>query len=434
MVQQDNQVEIIQNSIEVLKTGPEILQANQIRKNKAVQIGNNILSDIIESGMDATLDERANNYLANVNAANKAMKENRAGVTQIMDNLKKMYTEVENELDPKKEGTIPFKIQAERDRYAKKVAAEKAEKKRLADLAEAKAVEAINLKADAEKKLFNQFNSYLRDRKIKLQNGFNGITLDTFDEMSEGLRKYAPSLKMEVLMGFNLDVFGSHHNSNEVSVFITELIEAKFNEYADNYMSELSVLRDELISQLTSKKNELDAEKKRQEEAAEIERQQKLAKSKADKEAAEKRAKELELEKQKAEEEKKQRELEEQQKIDAQAAEAKAAEETKIDINKQGEETMAMFEKEAAIAETATAGEVRQGYEIEVLHPVGYTQIFALWFEQEGKNLPIDKIGNTKLDQMKSFCEKIAHKNGTKIESKFLKYEESFKAVNRKTK
>ncbi|MBK7883038.1 MAG: hypothetical protein IPJ81_03900 [Chitinophagaceae bacterium] len=62
------------------------------------------------------------------------------------------------------------------------------------------------------------------------------------------------------------------------------------------------------------------------------------------------------------------------------------------------------------------------------------SEIFAMWFEKEGKNLPIDKIGNTKLDQMKAWAEKHAFKTGTKIESKFIKYEESFKAVNRKAK
>ena len=91
-----------------------------------------------------------------------------------------------------------------------------------------------------------------------------------------------------------------------------------------------------------------------------------------------------------------------------------------------------MFETEAATADIQVA-EARQGYDIIVVHQAGWVQIFQLWFEQEGKNLPIDKIGNTKLDQMKSWAEKQAHKTGTKIESKFLKYEETFKAVNRKS-
>jgi hypothetical protein len=92
-----------------------------------------------------------------------------------------------------------------------------------------------------------------------------------------------------------------------------------------------------------------------------------------------------------------------------------------------------MFEQEAAVADVS-APEARQGYEIIVLHQAGYVQIFQMWFENEGKNLPLDKMGGTKLEQMKAWAEKHAHKTGTKIEGKFLKYEESFKAVNRKAK
>lgn len=431
---QDNQVAIIHNSIEVLKTGPEILQANQIKKNKAIQVGTNILGLIIEKGMDAELDKRANNYLANVNTANKSMKESRAGVTQIMDQLKKMYTEVENELDPKKEGTIPNQIQAERDRYAKKCAAEAEERRREAERVAAKATEAINIKAEAEKRIFNKYNDYLRDRKMKLQHGFNEMTLENFEEMSQKLSDYHPALKEEVISSFQLGLYGSYHTADEIKAFTEDIIKAKYREYAANYVAELTLLRDELVSQLASKKNELDEEKARKEEAEKIAKQQAEAKTKAAKEAAEKRAAELKAAEEKAAEEKRLREQEEQRKIDAEAAAAKNQEETKIDIAKQGEETMAMFEKEASIAEQAAAPEAGQGYEIMVLHPVGYTQIFALWFEHEGKNLPIDKIGNIKLDQMKAWAEKFAHKQGTKIESKFIQYHESFKAVNRKSK
>jgi hypothetical protein len=132
--------------------------------------------------------------------------------------------------------------------------------------------------------------------------------------------------------------------------------------------------------------------------------------------------------------ERKKREEEEAARLAQEAAEAQRKAEEQAMIKKQGEETMVLFEKEAAIAETVQAPEARQGYEITVLHPVGYTQIFALWFEKVGKDLPVDKLGNTKLDQMKTWAEKEAHKSGTKIDSKFLQYKETFKAVNRKSK
>ena len=129
-----------------------------------------------------------------------------------------------------------------------------------------------------------------------------------------------------------------------------------------------------------------------------------------------------------------QREAADAAKIAADNAENKRLADLDAEVKKQGEQTMVMFEQEAAVAELGSTSAVRQGVEITVLHPVGYTQIFALWFEGEGKNLPIDKLGNTKLDQMKAWCEKKAMKDNTRIESKFLDYQDSFKAINKKAK
>ncbi|MBK7883036.1 MAG: hypothetical protein IPJ81_03890 [Chitinophagaceae bacterium] len=102
MQAENNQVAVIQNSIEVLKTGPEILQASQIKKDKAIQVGTNILTAIQQEGMNPELDERCMNYLTNVSTATKTMKENRAAVTQIMDQLKKCTQKLKMNLILKK--------------------------------------------------------------------------------------------------------------------------------------------------------------------------------------------------------------------------------------------------------------------------------------------------------------------------------------------
>ncbi|MBK7885523.1 MAG: hypothetical protein IPJ81_18290 [Chitinophagaceae bacterium] len=107
MQTENNQIAIIENSIEVLKTGPEILQASQIRKDKAIQVGTNILSAIEEEGMSNELDERCMKYLTNVTDATKTMKENRAAVTQIMDQLKKCIRKLKTNLILK--SPVPFR-------------------------------------------------------------------------------------------------------------------------------------------------------------------------------------------------------------------------------------------------------------------------------------------------------------------------------------
>lgn len=430
---QDNQVAVIENSIEVLKAGPQILVSNQQRKDKALSVGRNILDMIQENGMNPELDERSKNYLININTASKQMKEERLAVTQIMDQLKKMYTEVENELDPKKAGTIPAQVQSHRDAYAKQVAEEADRKRREAEKAAAEAKERIEVKSKLEIKLAEYFNTYLLDKKQKFNNKFNSLVLDSFADDAAAIRGYEPKYSVDHFNEF-APMLPSSLSQDMIHELAAEVKDGKYENYADTYKSEMLALKQEIVDKLPSKYAELQEQRRLEIEKRDAERAAAAAKNEADRKAAEERQRLAQEAEKKAAEERKRREDEENARIAEEAAVAQKKAEEDALIKKQGEETMVMFEKEAAIAETAPAPEVRQGFEITVLHPVGFTQIFAIWFEKVGKDLPVDKIGGTKLEQMKAWAEKEAHKNGTKIDSKFLKYDETFKAVNRKSK
>jgi hypothetical protein len=253
---------------------------------------------------------------------------------------------------------------------------------------------------------------------------------------------------------YQFNQYVKSHSKEEAAQIADEAAMELNIEFSSNYLAEMNLLKEELIDKLSSKKSELVEQKRLADEAAaeaerfriaEQKRQEEISKAnKAERERLEKEAAieqkkeadrqaELKRQQDEIEAERTRREKEESIKLEQEAQNSQNLAEQKIDIKKQGEQTMVMFEQEATLAETNTP-ESRQGYEITVLHPVGYTQIFAAWFEKEGKSLPVDKIGNTKLDQMKAFCEKAAQKDGFFIESKFLKYEQSFKAVNKKTK
>ncbi|MDE3249424.1 MAG: hypothetical protein KGO82_12235, partial [Bacteroidota bacterium] len=446
---QNNEVAIIQNSLEVLKTGPEILLRSRERKEKALTVGRNILAAIQENGMNAELDERAKNYLVKSRDALAEMKDQRAGVTQIMDQLKKMYTEVENDLDAKKAGTIPSQIQGHRDAYAKQQAEEAERKRREAEREAAKKKEAIEIWAYCEKWFANKLLTLLSEKKNRIVNVFNAITLETFAEKQAGLEKLQVHIlnsdlekQVGILLTFPVT---PHHNADEVHAIRDQVLaEYDFNDFAINtWQKELTELRTELLDKLPSKKRELEEAarlKREAEEAAERarieeeQRQKKIAEAnaaekkrlEAEAEAARKKNEEqqAELRRQQEEAERQRKEREEQERKQMEAEDARKREEAaqQADLKAQGEQTMTLFEKEAAIAEVE-APEARQGFDIQVLHAVGYTQLFAIWFEKVGKDLPLDKLGNTKLDQMKTWAEKIAHKENFKIDSKFLKYE-----------
>lgn len=451
----DNQIAIIEKSSEVLKTGGSILIKNRERSAKAIEVGRSILKAIQEQGMTPALDERANNYLANVTKAIKEMKEGRAEVTQIMDALKKMFTEVENEMDCKKEGTVSSQIQKARDQYARDCAEAEKRKREEAEKVAAKQKEAIEIKNDFQIQLYNHFNTYVLNQKTKFTAKFNSLVLDGFADEAAAIRQYVPKYSEAHFASFA--PFAPSwflHTNDEIKAFTEEIKQGKFEEFSELYSTEMLSLKQDIVDKLPSKRAELLEQKRIADEAEaarvkaqkeEAERQAAMAKANAAqkakleeesriaREAEAKRQAELKLQQEAAAKAQQEREQAEAARLQAEAAEAKHKAEQEAEIKKQGDLTMNLFEQEAAMSDTAPTPEARQGYDIEVTHQAGYVQIFQFWFENQGKNETIDKLEKTSLGQMKSFVEKHAHKQGRpNIESKFLIFNPSYKAVNRK--
>ena len=441
---EDLQVAVINKSLEVFKTAPGILNTNRDRTQKAMVIGSRIINDweaawAIEDQETmlvalASVDERSNKFLVNCSTALKQEMELRAPITQLMDSFKSMFTEAEKELDRTKDGGVPKKVQNNRNAYAKKLDEIKEAKRKAAQLIEDKGKEIVELTAEAEKRLFSKYNEYLLNVKKKLQGAFDGLTLANWDEIVPSIKGYVPALKKDAVEKFEFNLYGRYHTQEEVTEMISKLIADKIPEFSANYMAELSLLRDELIDKLASKNAELLEEKKLADEAEQLRLKQQQEQNEAKKEALKKQQEKLAEEQKKLEDDKKIREEKAQQQITAEAAEAESKNTEKVEIKAQGESTMLMFNKEAVIADTTTGPEIRKSWKITVLHQVGYTQIFTLWFEKIGKDLPVDKLGATKLDSMKTWCEKEAKDKGTFIEGKFLRYDEDFTTIARKEK
>jgi hypothetical protein len=463
----DNQVAVINNSIDLFRTAPEVLKANQLRTSKAKGIGEAILQQWADafaiSEEDARMaalaevDTRSNKYLINCNVALEEEKAARASITQMMDAFKKMFTEAEAELDKTKPGTVAQKIQNSRNLYAAEDNKLRERKRQEAARTAAKAKELIEIRTTFEKSYAAAFNNFLLSKKTKLQQMFNSLKLEKFADDAAQIRLVKPQFTHNHFDSLVSDPvrWPQYHTTDEVIAIGLEVKAPLFEGYAATYQSEMNATKEDIVAKIPSKHEELKeqkrladeaaaeqerqriAEQRRQEEIAKVnaaEKDRLIEKARIEREQEQARLAKIKEEQEQAAAEQKRREEEEQARLAREAEEARKKAELEAEVKKQGEQTMVLFEQEAAIAGTAPAPETRKGYDIVVTHPVGYTQIFALWFENEGKNQPIDKIGNTKLDQMKAWAEKYALKTGTKIESKFLYYEESIKAVNRKAK
>jgi multidrug efflux pump subunit AcrA (membrane-fusion protein) len=408
-----NEIIKVDGLTETLQSLPAQLESHKLRVSKAEAVASKLLTELEEAGGEVTedLDLRANNFLANCNKARKELSEARKPFTQVMDQVKKVFTAEENKLDPAA-GGFAGEIQKMRDTRAKqlyeKQQQEKAEAERKAAL--------IRVKAEAEAKMSTHirtvFSNLITTRKSQMQNSFDAITLETFEKKSAGLKSMSTAFKDEDVEKVLGDVKATLTmmplgltNTDQLEILKKVIAEFDVMLWKSEFAKEIEIKKMALIDQLNTKRETLEQLAKADDEMkARI----------ADREAYEKKKQE---EEQAAEQAAALKKLEQE------------AEQKKSQVI--GE---SMFEQAVAATPTEAMPETRASVEIVVVHHVGWTELFQLWFTMAGATMPLDKMGAVKLDGIKAFAEALAKDGGTRIDSPNLRYETKVKAVNRKTK
>jgi len=387
---------------EVIVSGSEILQTSSVRVDKALTVGENIIQTIKEQGMSAELDERCNKYLVNCRTAKNDIEVQRKPITAFFDQIRKQFTETEAKLDPKKSDTIPAKIQAHRDSYVKLLREEEAKKQALAQAKLDKDNEIINIKSSLETQLSEYVQNHILERKQKLQNSFNNITLENYVEKSKALKVLVVGYDRAHFNSFSPNYQRKHTTQDETTVILNEFMNSKdFNLISAVVVGDLQKFKSELIEKLPSLKTSLEEMAKAGEEE-----KKRLADEKAKREA----------------------DAEAKMKADAEAEKERAAKEA--EVSKVAEQTNAMMDN--MVLTESVAPETRDGFQITLLNKTAVAEIFTFWFQREGMTLTVPELEKKTIAQMKSYCEKVGHKSGDMIVSENLKYEPVFKAVNRK--
>lgn len=446
---------VIDKSIEEFKKGSAILLANKTRAEKALKVGSNILVQwneayVIEEASArkealAAVDKRSNDFLANCGKAKTEMEESRKAITQLMDLIKKQFTEQENSIDPKK-AEIGMRIQDNRNKYAKDQLEEQDRIRKDAERKAAIGKEEAEIRAYIKNQISQKLIDYLAKKKEAVTNAFNAITLDTIEEKSVSLAGMAtgfPTAKLGEIVTYTDARYSLIDFTRYNTIKTDEHTNFDFNSFYAEYSRQLQELKQSLIDRLESKREELLENKRRADE------QEKLRKAEEDRKAEMAKANEAEMlrlqqeqkkadeekqrlaeEQKKADDEKRQREQDEaiRQKKENEEAQHKAAE--AAELEKAAGTAMALFGEAATVVNEAP--EARTGLEIIVKNPAGWVEIFTYWFQKQGIKLSVDEIGGKKLESMKTFCEKEANKSGEKIDSKNLEYKQAVKAVNRK--
>lgn len=476
---------IIANILPVLRGMPEALQDHQVRAAKG-NAAAAALADLGEAQEKITeeMDTECKNMIIKLNTTDEKFKAIRTPFTQMIGEIVKGFTGSEALLKT----SIP-RLQAIRNRRAKEVVEENKRRQEEADRVAAKNKEKADLVGFFSKSIATCLNNKLDERKKLLTTNFNAMTLADIDERGEKLKtlfNLFPGHKLAEIVVLPVMPSARAHTIDEMKAIYDGVYKAyDFDAFYTLYQNECDQAKQALVDRLPSKLAELkEAERQRLEairleqeaetlrqQQAEQRKQNDLRQAELNRQAADAKNKEDAERIKRQQEEEKQREIlrqeedarrkdelekqQEQQRIENEKLQQQQEARRQAEVQKLEDERLARDKQASDVADQAKTtmiaqslfdqsnvanmkeaeGETRKGWEIIVLGPAGWAEIFQYWFlnamaDAYTKNA--DKVGAVSLDKMKAFCEKAADK--TKIESEFLEYRETVVAVNRKDK
>lgn len=451
----------VENILPTLKDLPLILADHRRRASLGGEAAQAL---IVECEASATIsfdqDEKLKNMIVKIKGTVQKFKDTRSPITQLMDEVKSALIKEEKSLE-----VYAGTLQEFRNRRAQEVAAEnrrlEEEQRRIA----AKNRERAEMVEKFTAGIGTALNKKLFDKKQELTASFNSLTLEDIDQRGQRLRELNftfPAHKLDEILGHITTTF-SIHTSEEAASIYQEVKDAYlFDEFYSRYLDEMLAHRQQLVDRLPAKKQELQEAKRQADERlrlqrekeeqdrkdAELRRQQAEAKNKEEAErlrqqAEQNRLRQEELRLKQEEQrllaeqqqrEREERERKEQERLEIERQEAQAKTEREAEAARSQSNAATLFDQLAAANLKQAEGEVRKGWEIIVEDLRGWAFIFEYWMLNEMPNVYTKdpaKVGKTSLDQMKTYCEKVAGE--TKIKTPFLTYKETITAVNRKT-
>ena len=387
----------------IIQTTPAILQRNELSVSGCNKAGTALLETIegCQGNNSDELDAEVAEYINKVKITVTNMNERRKPITQMLTAIGKMFTTMENQIDIKVAGTIPYRLQDARNKYAAKKLAEQKKREEEARRIQMVENEKASYKADITLLLDTAYNSYI-DKHINTLNGmFFRITLATYNDVARQIKEANTSFVWTDFASNISDNIITYYMDADTRKFIkNEVASVKKREYTERYTFELEDLKQSIIDRLPSRRKEL-------EEMEELSRTNAIAAA----EAENKRKRQEEEERARQAQERKKREEEAKAKADAIKAEA---------------EVQAAFDfSSASVPDTPANAKVTK--KIKVTNPKGYMLLYQMWFSKEGQNMTnneLDKVHK----KMTTFCEKMANKDGETIQSPFVQYVDDVKA------
>lgn len=278
---------------------PQSYNENQLSHTRCLEVGRKLLERAKKEGMSDALDMEIAKFIEKAKATVRKMNGKRTPVTQIFDQIRKVYTSMENDVDPSKAGSVPYELQLQRNAFAKKKHEEEEHRRREEAARQAKENAKVRYRADVEADLLNQFNALVNKNINALTDMDKQLTLDNYEIVYDGIKEYNCEFPEAWCQSV---ISGAHRPAeltpNECRTIQTEVMSSLTSRFKEQFPFEVQSMRDDIFDRLPSKKKELERiAKASEEEAARIKAEME---AKEREEAARKEAERLEREKQEA--------------------------------------------------------------------------------------------------------------------------------------
>lgn len=398
----ENQI-IKQNEIsDIARIAPDAIVNNQTSAQACADYGNKLL-EMAKKGMNDDMDEKLRKYINKSRTTVTTMTERRKPVTQLFDNIRSGFTELERMIDPKVAGTPANRAQKLRDDYARRKIEEEQKRRREAELKAQMEQARTRYRDECEKELFEFFNQKTTQAINRLISLNSSLELSNFDAVSAEITSFDCNFPVSELSRYTFAVLlPSSLPMQEIQEIQKSVLE-KGKALMDQYSFDVSGQKDSIIQLLPSKYNELVA----------IEQQKKT-----DAEAAARRQEEM---KRKEQEEQRRKEIARQQEEQRRKQEQ--------EMKKAQTSVNGLFAtSEANMVSTVPQKKVKVKKLVSVKNPNGYADIFNYWWIGEGQYMSKEELEKVFKKQI-TFAEKAANQqNPDFIKSENIEYIDDVKA------
>lgn len=398
----ENQI-IRQNEIsDIARIAPDAIVNNQTSAQACVDYGNKLL-EMAEKGMNDDMDEKLRKYINKSRTTVTTMTERRKPVTQLFDNIRSGFTELERMIDPKVVGTPANRAQKLRDDYARRKLEEEQKRRRETELKAQMEQARTRYRYECEKELFEFFNQKTTQAINRLISLNSSLELSNFDAVSAEITSFDCNFPVSELSRYTFAVLlPSSLPMQEIQEIQKSVLE-KGKALMDQYSFDVSGQKDSITQLLPSKYNELLA----------IERQKKT-----DAEAAARRQEEMK---------RKEREEQARKEIARQQEEQRRKQEE--ELKKAQTSVNGLFAtSEANMVSTVPQKKVKVKKLVSVKNPNGYADIFNYWWIGEGQYMSKEELEKVFKKQI-TFAEKAANQqNPDFIKSENIEYIDDVKA------